>query len=93
MGSGRVKYEAWFAGEESDDFEGHWAIDEREDWDARVAEQFLDYAYSNMDGWEWMPKDNGKTVVRVKQAKKNQPKDFTFILEYDPVFYTQEVTK
>lgn len=90
---GQVKYEAWFAGEEPDDFEDHWTIDEWEDWDAYVAEQFLEYAYSNMDGWEWMPKDNGKTIVRVRQANKNQTKDFTFVLEYDPVFYAYEKTE
>lgn len=91
MGRIHVKYEAWFVGDEPDDFEDYWTIDECEGGEAYVADQFLEYAYSNMDGWEWMPKDNEQTIVRVRRSDTNQTKDFTFVLEYDPVFYVSEV--
>lgn len=84
-----VKYYAWFVGEEPED-DDRWSCDMREDCHAEAAEHFLEYAHDNMDGWEWMPKDNGKSIVRVWQAGSNTHKDFIFAIDYDPVFYAYE---
>lgn len=89
MSAAHIEYRAWFPDHENDD-EYHWSTKEWEDWDSLVAENFLKYVYDNCDGWEWMPKDNGKTVVRVKSMKSNTHKDFTFVLDFDPVFTAYE---
>ena len=87
-----AKYYAWFVGEEPDD-DDRWSYDAPNDYHSEAAEEFLDYAHGNMDGWEWMPKDNGRSIVRVQQAGSNTHKDFTFALDYEPVFYAYEKTE
>ena len=85
----QVEYQAWIVGDEDEDDE-HWTIMEYPGWESLVAKKFLQYAHSNMDGWEWMRKDDGKSTVRVKQDGVNKPKDFSFELDYEPSFYVYE---
>lgn len=64
--SSQVKYQVWIVGDEDED-DDHWTMMEYPGWESFVAERFLQHAHSNMDGWEWMRNDNGKSIVRVKQ--------------------------
>jgi len=87
-----MKYYAWIVGEEPED-DARWSYDTWKDGHSEAAERFLDYAHDNMDGWEWMPKDNGKSIVRVQQDGSETYKDFVFEVEYQPEFYVYEKTE
>lgn len=52
--------------------------------------EYLDYLYTDCDGWEWMPKDGGDTKIRCIDETNNQT-DFIFELEYVPTFYVREL--
>lgn len=88
-----VKYYVWFVGEDPDSLEDCWSYDTWKNSHSEAAEQYLDYCHDNMDGWEWMRNDNGKTVVRVMQKGDNTHKDFHFSIDYEPSFTAYEKTE
>lgn len=58
-----------------------------------VVAKYLEYAYDNRDGWEWMPKNGARTKILLKTVDENgiegELQTFVWELEYNPSFYVQ----
>ena len=80
------KYKIFFknydenAEEEADEYASSWNIID-------AIENFLSYQYDNCDGWEWMPKDCGRTIIVVIDLESGKKEEFNWEIEYQPSFY------